>query len=54
MFEPAIYQSRPLEMFIGSVEKDGVTTPRFKRITDPKLILELTAIRDKMYPADHG
>ncbi|MES2953097.1 MAG: DUF1653 domain-containing protein [Patescibacteria group bacterium] len=48
---PADYQSRPLEMFTGSVEKDGSTTPRFTKITDPELTEKLTEIRGSMYGA---
>jgi hypothetical protein len=44
------YDNRPLRMWMGSVEKDGKTVPRFKKITDPKVFTELAAIRSKMYP----
>jgi hypothetical protein len=47
---PADLQSRPLGMFMETVEKDGVTIPRFKQISDPQLIQELKAIRNEMYP----
>jgi hypothetical protein len=47
---PANYQSRPLEMFLESVEVDGVLVPRFTKISDPDLIRELTIVRDRMYP----
>jgi hypothetical protein len=44
------HDSRPLEMWMGEVEKDGEMTPRFQRITDPVVIAELERIRDQMYP----
>ena len=44
---------RPLLMWMGDVEKDGIsgasTFPRFRKITDPKIIAALTKIRDEMY-----
>jgi len=40
---------RPLAMFIEEVTKDGKTMPRFQKITDEKIIGELTLIRYKMY-----
>lgn len=46
---PAI-DHRPLEMWMGNVEKDGKTFTRFKKITDPKIIKELEKIREEMYP----
>jgi len=42
---PADFCSRPLDMFLESVEKDGATIPRFKLITDPILISELEKIK---------
>jgi hypothetical protein len=48
-FAPASYQSRPLDMFLEDVEKDGVKMSRFKYITDPVLISELTVTRNDMY-----
>ncbi len=48
---PADYQSRPLEMFMGTVEKDGETMKRFTQITDPELISKLREIRASMYGA---
>lgn len=41
---------RPLEMFMEDVTKDGRTFPRFSKITDPAIILELEKIRKQMYP----
>ncbi len=41
--------TRPLEMWMGEVEKDGRTFPRFSKITDQKVIARLTQIRDEMY-----
>lgn len=50
-FAPASYQSRPLDMFIENVEVDGVTMPRFRKITDPALIAELASVRKELYGA---
>ncbi len=47
---PADLQSRPLDMFLGEVEKDGVKIPRFTLITDANLIAELENVRSVMYP----
>lgn len=40
---------RPLEMWMGDVEKDGQVLKRFSKITDPRIIAELEGIRDEMY-----
>lgn len=40
---------RPVKMFFESVTKDEKTFPRFRKITDPAVIAELVAIRDRMY-----
>ncbi len=42
--------NRPLLMWMGDVEKEGRTFPRFKKITDPAVIAEPLRIRDEMYP----
>jgi hypothetical protein len=42
--------NRPLEMWMGNVEKDGKTFPRFKKITDSVVIAELKKARVEMYP----
>ena len=55
IYESSVYTAgrfldiRPLEMFLESVVKDGVTIPRFRKITDPEVITELIKIRNKMY-----
>ncbi|MEK7645033.1 MAG: DUF1653 domain-containing protein [Patescibacteria group bacterium] len=46
---PANYQSRPLEMFMGTVTKDGKTFSRFTRITDPELVAELEVVRAQKF-----
>jgi hypothetical protein len=43
------FDNRPLEMWMGNVEKDGRTFPRFQRVTEPSVITELEKIRDQMY-----
>ncbi len=45
-----LFDLRPLEMWMGTVKKDGKTAPRFRRITDTKTIAKLRVIRKKMYP----
>ena len=44
-----LFDLRPLEMWMGSVTKDGKTFPRFTRITNPEVIAELVKVRDMMY-----
>ncbi len=46
---PATYQSRPLEMFVGTITKDGKTIDRFQKITDPDTLQKLHEIRIKMF-----
>ena len=46
------FDSRPLEMWMGDVVKDGKTFPRFAKIVDQKVIDELMKIKDSMYPFD--
>lgn len=43
------FDSRPLEMWMSDVEKDGRTFPRFQKITDEAIIAELEDIRALMY-----
>lgn len=44
-----LFWARPLEMFTGSVTKDGKTFPRFQKITDKNIIAELEKIKGEMY-----
>lgn len=44
------FDTRPLEMWTGDVEKDGKTFPRFQKIVDPAVILQLERIKGEMYP----
>ena len=46
---PANFSVRPLKMFLEDVEINGKIIPRFKHITDEKLIVELRKIKDEMY-----
>lgn len=43
------YYVRPVNMFMESVHKNGVTKPRFQKVTDPVKIAELQRIKDAMY-----
>ncbi len=53
LYESSVYQAgklfdiRPLEMWMGNVEKTG--GPRFTKITDVGVITELEEIKKKMY-----
>jgi hypothetical protein len=44
-----MFDARPLEMWMGTLEKEGKTVSRFTRITDEAVIQELETIRKKMY-----
>ena len=44
-----LFDLRPLEMWMGTVEKEGEKVSRFSKITDPERIRELTEIREAMY-----
>lgn len=48
-FAPAMYQSRPLDIFINDEIVDGIPVKRFTKITDPQLISELKKVREEMY-----
>ncbi len=41
---------RPLDMWVGQVTKGDKTFPRFQRITDIAVIIELDEIKKQMYP----
>jgi hypothetical protein len=41
--------TRPLEMWLEIVIKDGQPQPRFQKITDPIIISQLITIRDRIY-----
>lgn len=44
-----LFDLRPLEMWMGNVEKEGKTFPRFRKITDLVVIAELEAVKRRMY-----
>lgn len=44
-----LFDLRPLEMWMGTVEKDGATVSRFTKVTDPACIRALEEIRTQMY-----
>lgn len=44
------FDARPLTMWMEHIVKDGVSMPRFHKITDESVIAELQRIRDEMYP----
>lgn len=44
-----MFDLRPLEMWMGNVEKDGKTFPRFAKITDQNIIAKLKEIKKEMY-----
>ena len=39
------FDARPLEMWMGEIEKDGKMMPRFRKITNPSVIVELEKIK---------
>ena len=41
---------RPLYMFYKAASVNGIEVPRFTRITDPKVVVRLQAIKARMYP----
>ena len=45
-----LLDNRPLAMAMENVTVDGVSKPRFARITDEAVIAQLRAIRNAMYP----
>ncbi len=47
--EGKFFDARPLEMWMGTIEKDGVTRLRFEKITDEGVIAELKEIKAKLY-----
>jgi hypothetical protein len=55
IYEAYVYQMgkmfdiRPLEMFMGEVEKDGKILKRFTKIIDPNIISELKKKKEEMY-----
>ncbi len=55
LYESSVYTAgkffdlRPLGMFMEEVTKDGITRPRFQKITDQKVIAALEMIRAQMY-----
>ena len=44
-----LFDLRPLEMWMGTVEKDGENILRFTKVTDSVRIHALEEIRDQMY-----
>ncbi len=47
-----LFWTRPVSMFLEKVtDANGNETPRFIKITDPAIIKELEAIRNKLYGA---
>lgn len=43
------FDARPLEMWMEEVTKEGKTFPRFHKITDSAVIVQLEKIRSEMY-----
>ena len=44
-----LFDLRPLEMFIETVIQNGVVRPRFQKITDSGVIIQLQQIKERMY-----
>lgn len=55
LYEASVYKAgklfdlRPLDMWMGSVDLKGQTVSRFSKITDESIISQLEEIRQKMY-----
>lgn len=55
LYESSVYKAgrlfdiRPLDMFVEDVTRDGLTFPRFRKITDAAVIEQLTTIQKRMY-----
>jgi hypothetical protein len=47
--KPANYALRPLNIFMETLERNGQTMPRFRKIEDPAIIAQLIKIRDTMH-----
>jgi len=45
-----MFDLRPLHMFYQPAMREGREVPRFTRITDPRVIAELQAVKARMYP----
>ncbi len=43
------FDNRPLTMWMEDVEYKEEIVPRFRKITDPAIVVELERIREKMY-----
>ena len=46
----SVNDHRPLQMFMEPVSMDGVSMPRFTKVTDPGLMRVFIFTRNKMYP----
>ncbi len=57
LYEPSIYDAgkffylKALQLWMSDKVVDDISFPRYKEITDPEVILELTEIKRKMYGA---
>ncbi len=55
LYEAFVYKNgkmfdiRPLGMFMEEVVKEGISRPRFQKISDPKVLAELEVIKREMY-----
>ena len=47
-----MFDLRPLQMFYQPAEYEGKLVARFMPITDQAVLIELRAIRRKMYPTE--
>ena len=47
--EGKLFDGRPLEMFVGTVEKEGKSVQRFLKITDIDIIEQLKEIKKNLY-----
>ena len=55
LYEASVYKAgklfdlRPLEMWMGTVAKNGMIVPRFAKITDETVLAQLENIKNQMY-----
>lgn len=55
LYEASVYKAgklfdlRPLDMWMENITKDGLTFPRFSKITNPAIIALLEKIKESMY-----
>ena len=44
-----MFDLRPLDMWMGEVEREGKIMPRFSKVTDPQILEKLRVVKEQMY-----